>query len=297
MKHRIRLSLTITLVVITLAAFVYYISSHRYLLTKLSQIPLSIIIWLLLLYILWFGVLGIILYITVLICKKSLTIKENFLLNAFSTLVNFFVPGQGGIAVRGIYLKKVKNLAVRNYIFISLVYFMFYALISGVLLLYHNQQWWVTVLAGLTITLISFGIIYLYVTRSKTKLTNLDLSVKNLIYLFLATLLQSIIQIAIFGVELNAVNNSIGIHQVITYTGAANFSLFVALTPGAIGIRETFLIITKQLNGISSANIIAANIIDRSVFLIFLGILFIATLALHTKYKSFIKKSDSTMQD
>lgn len=292
MKRRLRLILAIILVIITLAAFTYYISDHRYLLTKLAHIPPSIIVWLIILYCLWFGVLGLILWISVIICKKTLGLKENFLLNAYSTLVNFFIPGQGGIAVRGVYLKKVKNLAIRNYIFVSLIYFMFYAITSILLLLVDNRPWWQSLGAVLIIGGSSFGIIYLYKSRSKTKSAHLDLSIRNLFYLFIATLLQAVIQIAIYAVELHSVNSKIALSQIVTYTGAANFALFVALTPGAIGIRESFLLLTQRLHGISSANIISANIIDRSVFILFLGILFIITVSFHAKYKDLFKKSE-----
>jgi uncharacterized membrane protein YbhN (UPF0104 family) len=106
----------------------------------------------------------------------------------------------------------------------------------------------------------------------------------------LATVIQSVIQITIFAVELDYVNPNISVHQAVTYTGAANFSLFVALTPGAIGIRETFLLLSRHLHHISSANIISASIIDRAVFIVFLGFVFILTIGLHANYKNFIKK-------
>lgn len=292
MKRRFRFIVGVTLVIITLVAFVYYISGHTYLLKELAHIPPSTIVWLILLYAGWFAILVLILYITMLICKKTLSTKENILLNAYSTLVNFFIPGQGGIAVRGVYLKKVKDLAIRNFIYASLLYFMFYAVICIILLLITNQQWWKTLVATIVIGGISLSVIYFYKSKSKIKPGSLDLSKKNLFYLFLATLLQSIIQITIYGVELHTVNPNIALHQFVTYTGAANFALFVALTPGAIGIRESFLLLSRHLSGISSANIISASIIDRAVFIVFLGLIFALTVFLHAKYKNFIKSSD-----
>ena len=66
-----------------------------------------------------------------------------------------------------------------------------------------------------------------------------------------------------------------------TYTGLASLTIFVSLTPGAIGIREAFLIITKKLIHISSSSIILANLIDRSIYIIFLGILGLFILIFH----------------
>lgn len=70
--------------------------------------------------------------------------------------------------------------------------------------------------------------------------------------------------------------------EVLTYTGAANFALFVAITPGAIGFREAFLLFSQDLHGIARDSIVAANVLDRAAYIIFLGVIFILTLSMHT---------------
>jgi uncharacterized membrane protein YbhN (UPF0104 family) len=244
-----------------------------------------------LLYGLWFGALAGILQASLNICKRSLGITESFLLNAYSALVNFFVPGQGGIAVRGLYLRKVKDLRVRNYIFTSLLYYLCYAVVSSLMLLADNRPWWQT--AGVVILIAggSTGVVQLYRSRSKTDLHELDLGYKNIVYLLAWTIIQAIIQIAIYSIELDRVNNHIRLSQVVTYSGAANFALFVSLTPGAVGIRESFLIFSHRLHHISDANIVSANIIDRAVFLVFLGILFLFTLGFHARYRAILSQA------
>ena len=187
-------------------------------------------------------------------------------------------------------LKRIKHLKVRNYVFVTLIYYMFYAIISSLLLLVSTRPLWQSLGASILVGIISFIVIYLFVNRSHIKITDLNMSKTNIGLLFGATLLQALIQVAIYGVELHSVNPHIGISQMITYTGAANFALFVALTPGAIGIREAFLLFTRHLHHISSANIIAANVIDRAIFIIVLGILFLLTIGFHAKYKSFWEK-------
>jgi uncharacterized membrane protein YbhN (UPF0104 family) len=237
--------------------------------------------------------LCLIVWASVKICRKNLDPKEGFLLNAYSTLVNFFVPGQGGIVVRGAYLKTIKKLKVRNYVFVTLIYYMFYAIIASFMLLVASRPLWQAISATIIVGLFSLLVIYLFTNRSKIKLGELAITKINLSYLFGATLLQAIIQIAIYGVELHSINSHISLSQMITYSGAANFALFVALTPGAIGIREAFLLFTRHLHHISSANIVAANIIDRAVFIIVLGVLFGLTLGFHAKYKSLWRKPET----
>ena len=62
---------------------------------------------------------------------KTMSRQENLLLNAYSTLINFFGPGQSGPVFRGIYLKKRLNLGVKKYVFATLIYYGFYAVISA----------------------------------------------------------------------------------------------------------------------------------------------------------------------
>jgi hypothetical protein len=50
------------------------------------------------------------------------------------------------------------------------------------------------------------------------------------------------------------------------------------------------LLFSQSLHGISSAFIVAANLIDRAVYLLFLGLLFIMTLSMHAKDKLQVKK-------
>ena len=65
----------------------------------------------------------------------------------------------------------------------------------------------------------------------------------------------------------------------------------------AIGIREAFLVFSQNLHHLSNMVIVAANVIDRAIYLVFLGILFIVTVGLHAKGSLRIKRytSDSSL--
>ncbi|HEY5152784.1 MAG TPA: hypothetical protein VII55_02310, partial [Candidatus Saccharimonadales bacterium] len=71
--------------------------------------------------------------------------------------------------------------------------------------------------------------------------------------------------------------------QAIIYTGAANLALFVSLTPGAIGFRESFLVFSRHLHHISDNTIVAVNILDRSVYIVFLLILAVFIFGTHAQ--------------
>jgi uncharacterized membrane protein YbhN (UPF0104 family) len=285
MKRKLKPILSVTLVSLALAFCIYYLVKHHSLFKQLVHTPIWVIIGVLSLYTVMFGVLLLILSASINICNKKLIQRENAQLNAHSLFINFFIPGQGGPVYRGVYLYKKHNLKIKNYLVATVLYYVFYAMVSIFLLLVFIRPWWQT--AIVTIALGACGILAAskYSGRLKVKRDSLNLSSKALFYLFIVTVLQAAVQAAIYAMELHSVNSHITFTQVVTYTGAANLALFVGLTPGAIGIRESFLIFTEHLHHISSSNIIVANVIDRSVYLAFLIILLAATIALQVRGK------------
>jgi uncharacterized membrane protein YbhN (UPF0104 family) len=282
MSKKLRFIISIVIILLTIAEFTYYLSRHSYLLKQLAHTQLSTILWLLLLYSVMLGVLALILQATLAICKLNIKLKDNLLLNAYSLFVNFFIIGQAGPGVRAVYLKKHYKLLIRKYIFVTLLYYAGYAVIStGLVLAGSSVPWWLMIISALAVVGVCILVVKLYTSRSKFKSGSLNLSLNSLFKLFLIILLQAVLQIVIYMIELHSVNSHITLRQTITYTGVANLALFVGLTPGAIGIRESFLVLSEKLHHISSANIISANLIDRSVYLVFLGILFVATISFH----------------
>jgi uncharacterized membrane protein YbhN (UPF0104 family) len=294
MKKRFRLTISILLVLLTLGVLGYYLSHHRNLVTQLAHTPPQTILWLTLLYVLFFGSLALILQASLRMCRTTLRASENLLLNAYSLFINYFVPGQGGPALRGVYLKKRHNVRVRSYVFVTLLYYGLYGIVSVFLLLAGSRPWWQT-MVGVAIAIAGSVIaIQLYLRRSRSAKESLNLNLQNLSYLLAATVVQAVIQITIYAVELHSVNAHAALRQTITYTGAANLALFVALTPGAIGIRESFLLFSERLHHISSAHIVAASIIDRAVYLLFLAVLGIFTIGFHAKEKLRVKQAVQT---
>jgi uncharacterized membrane protein YbhN (UPF0104 family) len=293
MKKNLRIGLGILIVLLTIAEFAYYLSKHTYLIKHLAHTPPTTIVWILLLYTVMLAALALIMEASLRICRVTMGVRDNMLLNMYSLFVNFFVIGQAGPGLRAAYLKKYYGLLVRKYIFVTLLYYACYAAVSALLMLAGSPvPWFLTVLAALAMGGVGIGVVYLYIRHRKMGSDGLSLNVTNLSYLMLATIFQAIIQISIYFIELHSVNGHVSLKQTLAYTGVANFALFVGLTPGAIGIRESFLVFSERLHHISSANIIAANIIDRSVYLVFLGLLFVAIAGLHIKRKFSVEEID-----
>ncbi|HVX04482.1 MAG TPA: lysylphosphatidylglycerol synthase domain-containing protein [Rhodanobacteraceae bacterium] len=283
MKNPWRGVLRIAILLVTIAIFAGYTYEHPELLDRLGRMSPDVVVTLLLLYIVWFAALALTVQMTLGLCHAQVRASELGLLTAYSTLMNFFVPGQSGLIVRGVYMKKQHGLAVKRYLLASLIYYACYAVISAFMLLVASRPWWQTVgglaLAGLG----SFVVVRWYERRSEAGTMGLDLGLRSLGLLLFATAVQACVQVAVYGFELHVVEPGIRFSQALTFTGAANFSLFVALTPGAIGIRESFLYFSRELHHVGTATIVAASVLDRTVFMLLLALLFVVSIVFHAK--------------
>lgn len=276
MKRYLRPVLTITVLAATLGLFVYYFATSETVRQQLSQTSLTLVATLLTLYIGTILALALVFHATLRLCKLKLKGRETSLLTAYSSVVNFFGPLQSGPAFRAIYLKKKHNLNLKNYTAATLVYYLFYGAFSCLLLVSGLLGWWLVplILAGLLLMLSLRRI-----PKVSDRLQNLDL--KNWYYLATATALQVAIVAVIYYTELHNLDSSIGISQALVYTGAANLALFVSLTPGAIGFRESFLVFSQRLHDINTQTIIAANILDRTMYISLMLLLAIFIFGTH----------------
>lgn len=284
MKKHFKTLLAGIILVATILVFWRYIQTHPAIIDQLRHTPPSILIPLVALYIVWWVALAATLQISLRMYHKTMPVKENMLLSAYSSLLNFFGPGQSGPGLRAIYLKKRHNMRVKDYIFATLLYYACYAVISAAMFFVGSRPWWQTTLLVLMAGGGSFAVLKWYARRSKLHDKG-GVNIVTLSWLFGATAVQLLAQFAIYFIELHAINPAVGVGQALAYTGAANFALFVALTPGAIGIREAFLVFTQGIHHLGNGIIVAANVIDRAVYLLFLGLLFVLVFTMHAGQK------------
>lgn len=279
MKPALRHLLALFIIAATVVLFVAYTIGHPQVVQELRHLPLQTGLVVFGLYVLFFVALVTVLHFSLVLYGHSISMSENFLVSAYSSLANFFGPGQSGPGVRAVYLKKRHNIPIKQFMFASLVYYACYACVSGFLLLVGNRPWWQTGLGVAVVAACSLFVIRIYMRRARVR------QGKNFIFgiggILAGTVIQAMLQIGIYWAEIHGINPHITLAQIISYTGAANFSLFVALTPGAIGIREAFLIFSQSIHHIDSTIIVTANIVDRAVYVLFLGLLFVSVLGLH----------------
>lgn len=284
MKKHLRTGLVVLLLLATAAAFTQYVWQHPETLRRLSDLSIATILALLILCTATFFAYLFITRVSLRMYHKTMPLAEQFLFNAYSSLINFFGPGQSGPIFRAAYLKKRHNLTIRQFAFTTLLYLAFYAVISAMLVVVGSRPWWQTALLMLAVGTASWLFIRRYKKRANIRAEE-GFNLTNLSLLFGLVVVQILLLAATYWVELRSINAHASLGQVLSYTGISNFSLFVALTPGAIGIREAFLVFSQNLHHIGSSTIVAANIIDRGVYLVFLGILFVLVISLHAKDK------------
>lgn len=271
-----------SIVLITFGVFIDYLATHPVIRDEIRAISPWLLAGLLGLYTVFLGALALVNNATIKLCKVTLPRKENLLLTMYSSVINFFGPLQSGPAFRAVYLKQKHDIKITNYTSASFLYYFLYALFSGIFLLSGLLGWWLVLLGGIAFLC---GII---ITKTQSALVERlrPLALSNWRFLALATFLQVCVLAVIYYVELLAVMPTVSVSQAIIYTGAANFALFVSITPGAIGFRESFLLFTEKLHHIDAGTIVAANTIDRAVYIIFLGIvaLFIFGTHAHSRF-------------
>ncbi len=277
------------LIIATLLMFWHYIDGHPEVGQTLRSLSSVVVIKIILLLTVTFAALAWVLRISLALFGKNLDRSESWLLNSYTTIINFFGPGQSGPAVRGAYLYKKHKMKVKEYLFATLLYYAIYATISLAMIFVPSLKPWQSIFAIILSAMTAVLLVRYLGHNNSSDTPKLSQPLKLIILLVIATAVQLTAQTIIYAIELKHVNPTISISQIATYTGTANMALFASITPGAIGIREAFLVFTQQIHSISTSDIVAANAIDRCVYLLFLGILAIFTLIFHAKEKFTVK--------
>lgn len=287
------------IIIITLALFLRYITLHPEYITKLRQVDPIILLWLLLANCGLIVAIAVLNHTSALICRVKLEKSESVLLTIYSSLANFFGPLQSGPGVRAAYLKTKYKVLLRDFTFVTFISYGIYAIVSALFLVVGVLVWWQTLVVVSMAA--SFSALVLWTLQKRGKdsglLKRLHLTPRFLTILILTTVVQVTITAIRYGLELHAIGATASVGQIISYAGAANFALFVSITPDGIGIREAFLLFSQQLHGVSTDHIVAASLIDRASYVVFLAILGIFALTLHIQKRFAPTKAPSSPTD
>lgn len=275
----VRQIVSIVVILLTIGVFVYYIHGHPQSIRELRKLPASTALQLLAMYGAFLAVLTWIQRATLALCDIKLGRRESLLLVMYSSIINFFGPLQSGPAFRAAYLKRSHALKLKNYVMATLLYYAFFAGFNIMFLATYFVGLWALLAVVIALSIAPF----LRKNPHFVPLKFRSLQLGQVSNLALATLVQVGLVGFIYFVELGSYGQQIRVIPDLIYTGAANFALFVSLTPGAIGFRESFLVFSQHLHHISNSRIVTASLIDRGVYILFLSILAIVVFGFHAQ--------------
>jgi uncharacterized membrane protein YbhN (UPF0104 family) len=285
-SRRVRITVAVVVIIVTLCLFGYYLATHPDMFSiVLSLSPLTVLL-LTLAYIITILANAFVLKASLKLIKTPVGLAENIALTGYSSVVNFFGPLQSGPGFRAVYLKQRHGVSLKKFLSVTVLFYGWFALVNGlvlvVALLFTASDaailpltLGVVVVSGLLLCLV-----LLRVPRIASTLRSVRFADRNVLYIGLGAILLSAATAAAYHLELTHVDAGIAPYQSIVYAAAANLALFVSLTPGAIGFRESFLLLSQQLHGIATDTVIAASIIDRAFYVMFLLALFVVLLLL-----------------
>jgi uncharacterized membrane protein YbhN (UPF0104 family) len=277
-------ALVLLLTFITLA---WYIKEHPSIIDSVIHTSP----WVLLaLFVLYSGMVAVnvgITHMTIKLCRKDLPLKNTIFLSVYSSVINFFGPLQSGPGVRAVYLKSKIGLKIRDYTYTMLFYYLAYGAINASLLFLTTLPW-------LTVIGIIAGIVFIAIG---TRRFNFSDRSRYVLAIYLITVAQVLLTAMIFHIELHATGTQASWKQTFVFSGGANLALFVSLTPGGIGVREAFLLFTQSLHGISPSSIVAAGILDRAFYVVFLVLLLLVSSGFHIKNAILPKKQGEIAGD
>lgn len=254
---------------------------------------------------------GLFMQWTVEVFTGKFRLIEAIYIAILSAIGNFFGPLLGGATIRAVYLKKVHKLSYSFFTSTLAGYYVILFAANSILALisllflretrYRNGLmlffglWLLAMLGMMFISLPrrerlaklesrrlpKFIITVLYdieegwrrITTRKLLLAKLStLSVSGFAITFITTL-----------IEFHAIHAHISPAGLGLYTAISSTAILISLTPGSIGIRESLLLITSSVMGVSNSQILQVAVIDRGVTFLLLGLLYLATKVLRPK--------------
>jgi uncharacterized membrane protein YbhN (UPF0104 family) len=293
LSKQLRAGLALFVLALTVVVFVHFFMTHPAYIHVLGMVSAWTILWIILLDAATVGALVFVYNFLLRLLDEHMTYRDQFLLTSYSSLWNFLGPLQSAAGMRAVYLKSRLGIRARDYVRALLFYYAFFALISSAFLFGGGLVWWQALFGVIVVGIICYVVIKWFARRRAVKSFQLYTSSRAMLGLFLATLAQVICVTAYYGIELTAVQAHASIGQIIAYSGAANFAIFVAITPDAIGIRESFLKLSQRLHHVSNGHILSANLLDHAVYALFLLILAMVVASFHAK-KRFDVRADRT---
>jgi uncharacterized membrane protein YbhN (UPF0104 family) len=288
--------LKIFLLVLTIVLFILYFVNNRDSFARIGELSVLQFLLIFLGQTIILVANALTLMIIVSFCRKKMDVADAARVTAYSSLINFFGFLQGGVGFRAVYLKKIYEIPLKKYFALTAVQYILLFGLSGLLLFFGIvlttglQNALLFVLMGTAALLIvllvmkKFGVL----TKLASRFEGISFAFgsNKLVLLIGSLLLQLCGSLIAYGVALQAIGANITAGGLMVFTGISQFSVVIALTPGALGIREGLLLIVQDQMLLTTSDIIVASTIDRVVYFMTLVLLVPIALSMRKKIGS-----------
>lgn len=305
-KYRKYLSLAI--LIISIAVFAVYFAKHIEDFKPLLHINVFYLVLLALANVGSLFLNGMFIKIILVPFKKFISMSESFYVSLISSVGNYFAPAGTGLGFRAVYLKRRHGLGygdfmatvAGNYVLVFLVTSLAGLMALGLMHHQTGHAYWVlaTIFAGLFVIdlmLISVKVAKFF-ARQLQKLKFADFIARTLLKIIEGwtlivgdkRLIGRLLGLTAIGFPLLLITIYLvlsSLHLHVAFSGLlllaalSSLSIFINVTPGNIGIKETVLIFSSQAIGLSTPQVLSYSLIDRGVVFIVLcfGWIFIHT--------------------
>lgn len=288
--------LKVFLLVLTIVLFIAYYLNNQESFARISDLSIFQVLIILVGQSLVLLANTITLYVIVTFFQKKMHLTDATRVMAYSSLINFFGFLQGGVGFRGVYLKKYFSIPLKKYFLLTSVqYILLFGLsgimlFTGIILTTGIRNALLLVILGSAALLISALLAkrYGFIKKLSTRFEGIGFIFhsKKLLILLCALALQLLGSFIAYGVALDAIGAKITFGGLLIFTGVSQFSIVIALTPGALGIREGLLLIVQNQMLLTTSDIIVASTIDRIVYFLTLALLVPIALGARNKIES-----------
>lgn len=283
----------IFLTILVVSAFAYYFFSNRDSFAVLKTVSIVALISIGLIELLIIATNALYLKISLNIYERNGRWKDLFFATFKSSVINFFAFFQAGIGYRAYFMKKNYKISYKGFTSILVMNYWALMMVSclfGIVGLLLQEQSLVSkdliVPSLLLSTTLILMILLVALPGTLAKITSYFKVSKLQSYIHqfqshrtywpsfikIATA-QYILSFLITVVLLKSIGADPTLEGVLVYAAVAQFSIFIALTPSAIGIKEGLLIATQDAMSVSTEQIVVAATLERVVYFVILIIL------------------------
>ncbi len=236
---------------------------------------------------------------------SKLTLGESYYVGVLTALGNFFGPILGGTSIRAVYLKKVHKLSYSKFTSTLIGYYLVLftttciMALGALFVLPTTQQTNLLILFfGLwLVMMLAFSVIRLpaknkltFVASNKyiAKIVNIIYEIEDgwklilrnrrlVLRLLMLALGIFVATVIITFLEFDAIGSSISLPGAIMFSVLTTVALLISFTPGAIGVRESILLVVGATMGVTNQQILQVAVIDRAITFGLLLVLFVTT--------------------